>query len=333
MAYVLRELGDWDEAQELCADLIAPGAPPQDTLVADGVLGAIEAWRGRGRRGRAADALPRDVGAAERRLDAVRQRGGAGLARRAGGRRAAGRGALPHRPRPLGAQPGPPLRRLGPALGGGLARGRPAAWRWRGRAPRRSRRSPRRPGTTTRSRRWPARSPRPRSPRATPTPRSRSSPAPPSCTPACTSRSSARRSCVRGAAALAATGERDAALDQLAEAHRTATALGARPLAAEAASAVAALGASIADHLGRRAAAEHETAGLSRREVEVVRLVARGLTNREIAAAARAQHAHRGHARPQHPDQAAQPHPHRGRRAGRRARAARSRGPVTARTS
>ena len=38
------------------------------------------------------------------------------------------------------------------------------------------------------------------------------------------------------------------------------------------------------EHLGRRAAAEHETAGLSRREVEVVRLVAQGLTNREIAA-------------------------------------------------
>ena len=40
----------------------------------------------------------------------------------------------------------------------------------------------------------------------------------------------------------------------------------------------------MADHLGRRAAAEHEAAGLSRREVEVVRLVAQGLTNREIAA-------------------------------------------------
>ena len=47
---------------------------------------------------------------------------------------------------------------------------------------------------------------------------------------------------------------------------------------------VAALGASVLDRLGRRAAAEQETAGLSRREVEVVRLVAQGLTNREIAA-------------------------------------------------
>jgi DNA-binding NarL/FixJ family response regulator len=89
---------------------------------------------------------------------------------------------------------------------------------------------------------------------------------------------------VRAAAALAASGERDAALDQLVEAHRTASALGARPLAAEAASAVAALGVPVIDHLGRRAAADHEAAGLSRREVEVVRLVAQGLTNREIAA-------------------------------------------------
>ena len=89
---------------------------------------------------------------------------------------------------------------------------------------------------------------------------------------------------VRGAAALAATGEREAALEQLAEAHRTATALGARPLAAEAAEAVSALGASISEQLGRRAAAEHEHAGLSPREVEVLRMVAQGLTNREIAA-------------------------------------------------
>ncbi|HEY6888658.1 MAG TPA: LuxR C-terminal-related transcriptional regulator, partial [Solirubrobacter sp.] len=51
-----------------------------------------------------------------------------------------------------------------------------------------------------------------------------------------------------------------------------------------AASAVAALGVSVIDHLGRRAAADHDSAGLSRREVEVVRLVAQGLTNREIAA-------------------------------------------------
>ena len=60
--------------------------------------------------------------------------------------------------------------------------------------------------------------------------------------------------------------------------------LGARPLAARAAGAIVDLGAPLERYLGRRAAAEHESGGLSRREVEVVRLVAEGLTNREIAA-------------------------------------------------
>ena len=54
MAYVLRELGDWDQVDELCAELIAPGVAPQETIVADGVLGSIHAWRGSGRAGRAA---------------------------------------------------------------------------------------------------------------------------------------------------------------------------------------------------------------------------------------------------------------------------------------
>jgi DNA-binding NarL/FixJ family response regulator len=48
---------------------------------------------------------------------------------------------------------------------------------------------------------------------------------------------------------------------------------------------VAALGESIVRRLGRRAAADAEGAGLSRRELEVVRLVALGRTNREIAQA------------------------------------------------
>ena len=47
MAYVLRELGDWAEVDALSRRLIDENASPQDTLVADGVLGAIEAWRGR----------------------------------------------------------------------------------------------------------------------------------------------------------------------------------------------------------------------------------------------------------------------------------------------
>ena len=52
MAYVLRELGDWDQVDELCRVLIAPGVSPQETLVADGVLGALHAWRGGPRRPR-----------------------------------------------------------------------------------------------------------------------------------------------------------------------------------------------------------------------------------------------------------------------------------------
>jgi DNA-binding CsgD family transcriptional regulator len=88
---------------------------------------------------------------------------------------------------------------------------------------------------------------------------------------------------VRAAVALAAAGDRDTALARLAEAHRVARMLRAAPLLAEIAAEVVALGASLEDHLGRRAAADHDHAGLSRRELEVMRLVAAGLTNREIA--------------------------------------------------
>jgi len=88
---------------------------------------------------------------------------------------------------------------------------------------------------------------------------------------------------LRSGVALAAAGAREPALERLGEAYRTARRLGARPLAAEAAAQVDLLGASIELQLGRRAAAEHDGAGLSRRELEVMRLVATGRTNREIA--------------------------------------------------
>lgn len=84
--------------------------------------------------------------------------------------------------------------------------------------------------------------------------------------------------------ALAAAGERGAAVERLCEAHRTARRLGAAPLATQAADRVAGLGESVERRLGRRAAADHEQAGLSRRELEVMRSVASGATNREIAA-------------------------------------------------
>ncbi len=88
---------------------------------------------------------------------------------------------------------------------------------------------------------------------------------------------------LRSGVALAAAGERELALGRLRDAYRTARKLGARPLAAEAAREVAALGESVVEQLGRRAAAEANGAGLSGRELEVMRLVAVGQTNREIA--------------------------------------------------
>jgi len=88
---------------------------------------------------------------------------------------------------------------------------------------------------------------------------------------------------LRAGVALAAAGERELALERLGDAYRTARKLGARPLAAEAAGEVAALGESVVRRLGRRAAADANGAGLSRRELEVVRHIAIGRTNREVA--------------------------------------------------
>ena len=88
---------------------------------------------------------------------------------------------------------------------------------------------------------------------------------------------------LRSGIALAAAGERELAVDRLGLAYRSARDLGARPLAAEAAARIGELGESVEERLGRRAAAEHEGGGLSRRELEVMRLVATGRTNREIA--------------------------------------------------
>ena len=87
----------------------------------------------------------------------------------------------------------------------------------------------------------------------------------------------------RAGVALAAAGERELALERLCDAYRTARKLGARPLASEVAREVAALGESVVGRLGARAAADADGGGLSRREREVVRLLAVGRTNREIA--------------------------------------------------
>jgi DNA-binding NarL/FixJ family response regulator len=88
---------------------------------------------------------------------------------------------------------------------------------------------------------------------------------------------------LRAAIALAAAGERGLAIDHLTSAYRAARRLGARPLAKAAAEELARLGEKVERRLGRRAADQLEHAGLSRREVEVLRLVSVGRTNREIA--------------------------------------------------
>ncbi len=283
LAYVLRELGEWDEAQRICEELIASGSPAHDTLVADGVLGAIEVWRGHGRRGVAlltrcletaarlsvvsmhCDSAAALAWLAAREGDAVRAEGHCrtvlerwersqdnhyavwGLRWSAGWLAGAGH-------RDLARACTEALSSIAvsaghdealAALACAIAETALADGEADVAAAQFARAADLHGGLRI------------------PFERAQIQ--------------------LRAAAALAATGERDAALDQLAQAHRTATGLGARPLAADAASAVAALGVSVADHLGRRAAADHQAAGLSRREVEVVRLVARGLTNREIA--------------------------------------------------
>ena len=88
---------------------------------------------------------------------------------------------------------------------------------------------------------------------------------------------------LRTGVALGAAGERELAAQRLEEAYRAARRLGSRPLSAAAAAELARLGEPLERRLGRRAAAAHEGAGLSRRELEVMRLVSVGRTNREIA--------------------------------------------------
>jgi DNA-binding NarL/FixJ family response regulator len=88
---------------------------------------------------------------------------------------------------------------------------------------------------------------------------------------------------LRAGVALAAAGEREEAVERLCDSYRCARKLGAQPLAAEAAKEVAALGESVAERLGSRAAAASEGVQLTRRELEVLRHVAVGRTNREIA--------------------------------------------------
>jgi ATP/maltotriose-dependent transcriptional regulator MalT len=88
---------------------------------------------------------------------------------------------------------------------------------------------------------------------------------------------------LRAGLVFGALGERELAVERLMDAYRTARKLRARPLAQRAATELVALGEPADRRLGRRAAAELTAGGLSRRELEIARLVAAGQTNREIA--------------------------------------------------
>ncbi|GAB2681260.1 hypothetical protein GCM10009743_66740 [Kribbella swartbergensis] len=88
---------------------------------------------------------------------------------------------------------------------------------------------------------------------------------------------------LRWGVALAAADERALAVDTLASAYHLARGLGAKPLARESTAELAAMGEQVDRRLGRLAARSLEPAGLTRREREVLRLLASGRTNRQIA--------------------------------------------------
>ncbi|MGH2906665.1 MAG: response regulator transcription factor, partial [Solirubrobacterales bacterium] len=283
MAYVLRELGDWDEVDTLCERLIAPGESPGDTLVADGVLGAIEAWRGRPRT--ALPLLTRCLDSATS-LNVISMQCDsaaalAWLAAHEGDREHAHEycrllierweGSEDHHYSVWG---------LRWATGWLAANGHPEIARASAQALSSIAASAGHPDALAAL--------------------------------ACalgetaladgdvdTAAEQLVRACelheslqipferasiqLRAGVVLIAAGDRPRAIEQLVNAHRTACDLGAAPVAMRAAGEISALGESLEEHLGARAADEHDRAGLSRREHEVVRLVAEGLTNREIA--------------------------------------------------
>jgi len=88
---------------------------------------------------------------------------------------------------------------------------------------------------------------------------------------------------MRAGASFAAAGKREAGLEHLMSSYRTFRQLRARPFAAVVAADVQLLGEQVERRLGRTAARSLEREGLTRRELEVLRLVAVGRTNREIA--------------------------------------------------
>ena len=89
----------------------------------------------------------------------------------------------------------------------------------------------------------------------------------------------------RAGIACAAANQHDAAIAHLANAYRTARKLGARPLATRIAHDLAALGEPIVERLGPGAAGRFRSGNLTRRQWEILQLVAQGQTNAEIARA------------------------------------------------
>jgi DNA-binding CsgD family transcriptional regulator len=88
---------------------------------------------------------------------------------------------------------------------------------------------------------------------------------------------------LRSGIALARIAERDLAVENLLAAYEGARTLGARPLLNESVAELARLGERVEQRLGRKALRALDPGGLSRREVDVLRLVATERTNREIA--------------------------------------------------
>jgi len=86
----------------------------------------------------------------------------------------------------------------------------------------------------------------------------------------------------RAGIAFLLAGERSQGIDRLVTAYRTARTLGARPLAAQIAHDLASQGEPVERRLGRRAGGHLQQGGLSRRELEVLGMIAAGQTSREV---------------------------------------------------
>ncbi|HEX6027197.1 MAG TPA: response regulator transcription factor, partial [Solirubrobacter sp.] len=283
LAYVLRELGDWNEAEALSRELGAGSGPPDDALVADGILGSILVFRGDARAGR--PLLSRCLATATR-LDVVSM--GVDSAAALGWTAAhAGDHAVAaehcrtvltwwersedHHYAVWGLRTAawvfatggdlPRARACAEALSAIAAdAGHPYALAALAHA---LAETALREGDAGAAARQLGRALELQADLDTPFERAQIA--------------------LRAGVALAAAGEREAAAQRLEEAYRAARRLGSRPVAAAAADELARLGEPLERRLGRRAAAAHEGAGLSRRELEVMRLVSLGRTNREIA--------------------------------------------------